>query len=77
MTLYNFLLHETYMQELCVICENGYVAATCWIDHEDRFQIPQRLKDKEVVSDKWGKLPVMNEDKETIRIPCHYIEIGD
>ena len=47
------------------------------IDREDRFQIPQRLKDKEVVSDKWDELPVMNEDKETIRIPCHYIEIGD
>ena len=77
MTLYNFLLHETYMQELCVICENGYVAATCWIDHEDRFQIPQRLKDKEVVSDKWGKFPVANEYNETIRIPCHYIKIGD
>ena len=77
MTLYNFLLHATYMQELCVICENGYVAATCWIDHEDRFQIPQRLKDKKVVSDKWGELPVTNEYNETIRIPCHYIDIGD
>lgn len=77
MTLYNFLLHETYMQELCVICENGYVAATCWIDHEDRFQIPQKLKDKEVMSDKWGELPVVDEENTIYYIPCHYIDIGD
>ncbi len=75
MKLCDFLRHETNVCELCVICEDGYTVATCWIDYEDLFIIPQRLANKDVRRDYWGVLPIVTENNNKVRIPCHYIDV--
>lgn len=74
-TLRNFLHKKTNARELCVIQEDGWIVATCWIDYEDLFAIPHSLADKVVKSDKWGYLEIVNEDNACIKIPCHYINV--
>lgn len=77
MTLYDFLRCKTRAIEICLISENGFVATICWTGRKEMPEIPERLRNKEVVSDKWGKLPIVNGYNETVRIPCHYIDVGD
>lgn len=74
-TLRNFLHKKTNARELCVIQEDGWIVATCWIDYEDLFAIPHSLADKVVKSDKWGYLEIVNEDNACINIPCHYVNV--
>lgn len=75
MKLSKFLLHETKALELCVIRDGGWIVATCWIDYEDLFRIPPDLADREVKGNKWGYLPIVNENKEKLKIPCHYVDV--
>lgn len=75
MILSDFLRHKTNARELCVICDCGWIVATCWIDNEDLFLINQNLVYKEVLKDSWGTLLVVNERNDEVRIPCHYIDI--
>lgn len=75
MKLRDFLRHETNVNELCVIREDGYEVATCWIDYEDLFIIPPRLVNKEVRGDCWGVLPIVTENNDKMRVPCHYIDV--
>lgn len=74
-TLKDFLYRETNVRELCVIREDGWIIATCWIDYEDLFAIPHRLADKVVKKDKWGYLEIVNEENACIKIPCHYVDV--
>lgn len=75
MKLKEFLLRHTNVKELCVIRDNGWTVASCWIDYEDLFCIPTTLKDKEVKGDKWGYLSIVNENNAEIQIPCHYVDV--
>lgn len=75
MTLVNFLRHETNAKELCVIRDNGWIVATCWIDYEDLFHVPTRLADKVVKNNEWDYLSIVNENNACIKIPCHYVDV--
>lgn len=75
MTLKEFLLKKTNAEELCVIREGGWIAASCWIDYEDLFFVPQRLSNMVVKNDEWDYLPVVNENNARIKIPCHYVDV--
>ena len=75
MYLREFLWTKTNVHELCVIREDGWIVATCWIDHEDLFHIPSRLAKNEVKSDEWGYISIVNENNATIKIPCHYVDV--
>ena len=70
-----FLLKKTNVKELCVIRDSGWIVATCWIDYEDLFAIPNRLVDNIVKKDEWGYLSVVNENNAEIKIPCHYVDV--
>ena len=74
-TLRDFLHKKTQALELCAITDGGWVVATCWIDHEDLFHIPPRLADKEVKSDEWSAINIVDKNGKTIQIPCHYVNV--
>ena len=71
----NFLLHKTKVGELCVIRDSCWIVATCWIDAEDLFVIPPRYADREVKSDSWGLLTVVDEIGTKNKVPCHFIDV--
>lgn len=73
--LIDALMHDTRVSELCVIRLDGWIRATCWIDREDIFLIPNDLCNKKVRSHAWGYLPIVNENGAEIKIPCHYIDL--
>ena len=75
MTLIEFLHYHTKVGELCVIKNEGWIVTTCWIDNEDLFMIPETLRDKQVINERWGQLPIVNQQGVQIKIPCHYIII--
>ena len=75
MKLREFLLKKTNVKELCVIRDSGWIVATCWIDYEDLFAIPNRLANNIVKKDEWGYLSVVNENNAEIKIPCHYVDV--
>lgn len=77
MTLREFLRRETRALELCVVRESGWIVATFFIDYEDLFcrNLTSELGDKEVKSDKWDYLPIVNENGAKIKIWCHYINV--
>lgn len=74
-TLRDFLYKKTNVKELCVIREDGWIIASCWIDYEDLFYIPNRLSDKIVKKDEWGYLEIVNKENVCIKIPCHYVDV--
>ena len=74
MTVVEFCLRKTQVQELCVIREDGWIVSTVWIDHEDLFAIHPRFKNKKIKSDKWGTLPITTDHGDTLEIPCHHID---
>ena len=74
-TLRDFLYKKTQALELCAITDGGWVVATCWIDYEDLFHIPPRLADKEVKSDEWSAINIVDKTGKTIQIPCHYVNV--
>lgn len=75
MTLRDFLRTKTNPLELCAITEGGWIVATSYIDYEDLFQIPPKLANCEVKSDKWDYLPIVNENNACIKIPCHFVNL--
>ena len=75
MKLREFLLTKTNACELCVIRDSGWIVATCWIDYEDLFLIPNRVVDNVVKNDEWGYLSIVNENNAEIKVPCHYIDV--
>ena len=75
MSLREFLRTQTNARELCIIREDGWFLAACWIDYEDLFHIPPKLADRPVKSDEWGFLPTTTESGDTVKIQCHYINV--
>lgn len=75
MTLREFLRKKTNVRELCIIRESGWIVASCWIDYEDLFAIPQQLLQKTIKKDEWGYITIVNENNAEIKIPCHYIDV--
>lgn len=75
MTLREFLRKKTNVRELCIIRESGWIVASCWIDYEDLFAIPQQLSQKTIKKDEWGYITIVNENNAEIKIPCHYIDV--
>ena len=75
MTLRDFLRKKTNAMELCVIRDGGWIVASCWIDYEDLFAIPNNLADNIVKNDEWGYLSIVNENNACIQIPCHYVDV--
>ena len=77
MKLSEFLLHKTNAHELCVIRDGGWIVATAWIDSEDLLDryIDNKILDREVRSNTWDYLPVVNENNASIKIPCHHIDL--
>lgn len=75
MKLFNFLRTQTNVKELCVIRDSGWIVASCWIDFEDLFMIPNKLVDKTVKKDEWGYISIVNENNAEIKIPCHYVDV--
>lgn len=73
-TVREFCLHKTQATELCVLCDEGWIVGTVWIDHEDIFRIPDSLKDAIVKSDYWGELTIVNELGAKTKIPAHFID---
>lgn len=74
-TLREFLLRKTQALELCAITDGGWVVATCYIDHEDLFHIPPKLADKEVKSDEWNGINIVDKNGKAMQIPCHYVNV--
>ena len=74
-TLRDFLYKKTQALELCAITDGGWIVATCWIDHEDLFHIPPKLADKEVKSDEWDELTIVDANGTSIKVPCHYVNV--
>lgn len=75
MKLEEFLLHKTQCYELCVIKDCGWIVATCWIDNEDLFAIPENYANCEVKDSKWGELITVNKYGIEVTVPCHYIDL--
>ena len=74
-TVYEFCRNKTAATELVVICEGIWRVATVWIDYEDIFQIPERLRNKTVLSDKWEKLPIVDKDGNKTEILAHHLYV--
>lgn len=73
--LKDYLLNKTQAMELCVITEDGWITATCYIDHEDMFHIPLQLAGKTVKSEQWSVINIVDKNGKVIQIPCHYIDV--
>lgn len=77
MTLREFLRTKTNAQELCVICEDGWIVAAFWIDYEDLFcgYLDKNLGERKVKLDCWDYITIVNENNTRIQVPCHRIEV--
>lgn len=75
MTVMDFLRNETQPLELCVIRDKGYIVASCWIDYEDIFKIPDSLAREKIKSTEWGTLRTVNKNGITKYVECHYIDV--
>lgn len=53
MTVREFCLKKTQVEELCVFRDEGWIIGSTWIDHEDLFTMSDRIKNKEVKSDEY------------------------
>lgn len=82
MTLYEYLREKTGTRELCVIKEGGWTVATAYIDCEDLFQVPDRLRDMDVLYVHFDVLTVRddanstNELETVVKVPVRVIEVG-
>lgn len=76
-TLRQFLRTKTKAEELCVICDCGWIRATVWIDHEDLFHVPPKYAAKPVLGDWWDMIPTVNAAGEKTDVEAHFIEMGD
>lgn len=76
-TLYNFLREKTKDTELCIICDNGWRSAACWVDHEDLFlgSLPKTMLEMEVKKDSWETLEKVDGVGKKCYTMAHYIYI--
>lgn len=75
MTVRDFCLYNTQVEELCVIRDSGYIIQQVWIDCEDLFAIHPNYTNKEVKNNCWGELEIITQHGDKIKIPCHYIDV--
>ena len=75
MTVRDFCLKKTQVNELCVIRDAGWIIATAWIDSEDLFAMNDKVANCEVKFDEWGRVTIKTEHGDKLEIPCHYIDI--
>ena len=75
MTVRDFCLKKTQAHELVVIRDAGWIVASVWIDYEDIFLLPERIKEKEVRRDEWGTLSIITKHGDEIEVPCHYLDV--
>lgn len=75
MTVREFCLNKTQAHELVVIRDAGWIVASVWIDYEDIFLIPERVKEKEIRQDSWGTLSIATKHGDKIEVPCHYLDV--
>lgn len=77
MKLIEFLRTKTNANELCVVCDDGWIIASFWIDYEDLFcrYVDNGIGNQKVKRDYWDYLPIVNENNACVKIPCHYIDI--
>lgn len=75
MTVREFCMKETQVEELVVIRDYGYIVATVWIDVEDIFSLSDELSQREVESAEWGLISVTTEHGDKISVPCHYVDM--
>lgn len=77
MPLSEFLLKKTNARELCVICVNGWINATFFIDHEDLFvrYLSPKLAQMRVKKDYWDTLSIVDAQNKPVEIPCHFVEV--
>jgi len=74
-TLFEFLRYRTDASELCVIRDCGWICAAAYIDNEDLFGIPERLKNKLVKNHEWGFLKIRDREGMVQHINVHYIDV--
>lgn len=74
MTIGEFCLHHTQVGELCVFRDAGYIVGSTWIDIEDLFAIPDRIRNAEMKSHSWGTISITTEHGDKLGVPCHYID---
>lgn len=75
MTVQGFCMKETYVGELVVIRDAGYIQACVWIDMEDIFVVPEFYRNKFVKSDKWGTIKITDKNGKVNEVPCHYVDV--
>ncbi|MCQ2749362.1 MAG: hypothetical protein MJ246_05215 [Clostridia bacterium] len=75
MTVRDFCLKNTQAHELVVIRDSGWIVASVWIDYEDIFLIPERVKEKEIRQESWGTLNIVTKHGDEIEVPCHYLDV--
>lgn len=75
MTVREFCMKKTQVNELVVIRDCGWIVATAWIDYEDIFRLPEKTSQLEVISDSWGTIPILNQNGNVIDVGCHYIDV--
>ena len=75
MKLREFLKTKTKVKELCIILENGYRTAACWIDYDDLFiaGLPTRLLEMEVKKDDWEMLEKLDALEQLTYTTAHYV----
>lgn len=73
-TVREFCLRHTQVNELCIVRDCGWIIAAVWIDAEDLFSMNPKIAERIVKSNEWGELPVVTKSGDTIHIPCHYID---
>jgi hypothetical protein len=74
MTVKEFLLYHTKVNELVMIQSSGYNCQAVWIDHEDIFQYHPSYANLEVKNDYWGTLVLTDRYGYKTKVPCHYID---
>lgn len=72
-TVKEYLLHKTDAEELCAICEAGWIVAVAWIDHEDLFRLRKEELEMRVLKTRHGYLRVKSHDAGYSQVPCTFI----
>lgn len=66
MTVYEFLRKRTFVHELCVIRDAGWIVMTVWIDPEDIFRTDPTTSQRIVKSDEAGTIRILNHNGEEV-----------
>lgn len=79
MSLIDFLFHHVHAKELCVICVEGFIMATVYIDYEDRFvkYLSRDFDSMVVVKNEWKPLLITLDNGYDMHIQAHYIYLEE